>query len=406
LFIIPPNKKQEQIMGLLDKTYAFTRADETKAAGLYPFFRPIASRIESEVRMNGKRVIMLGSNSYLGLTHHPKVIEAGIAALNKYGSGCAGSPYLNGTLDIHLELAQKLAEFVGKEAALLFSTGFFANQGAISTITDRSDYIAYDAMDHASIIEGIRISFARKLKYAHNDMEQLEHVLASVDKEAGKLIVTDGVFSMEGDICKLPRIVELAKKYNAEVMVDEAHAIGVLGDNGKGTCEKFGLGDDVEIIMGTFSKSLASVGGFVAASERTINYIKHHSRELIFSASMPPASVATVLAALQVMKDEPQLREHLWANTRYMAKGLKDIGYRLLCEETPILPVPLGEDEDAFRATMSLQEEGVFVNPVISPAVPPGGALMRINMMATHTTEQMDFALGKMKKVGKKLGII
>lgn len=393
-------------MSLLDKAKNYTRADETKAAGLYPFFRPISSRIESEVQMNGKRVIMLGSNAYLGLTNHPKVIEAAIAALRKYGTGCAGSPYLNGTLDIHVELAEKLAKFVGKESALLFSTGFFANSGTLSTIAERNDYIVYDSLDHASIIEGIRISFARKQKFEHNDMESLEHALANLPMEAGKLIAVDGVFSMEGDIAKVDKIVPLAKKYNAEVMVDEAHALGVLGAHGRGACEHFGISDEVEIIMGTFSKSLASVGGFVAASERTINYIRHHSRELIFTASMPPASVASVLAAMEVMDEEPQLRDQLWANTKYLADGLLNIGYRLLCNETPILPVPVGTDEECFKVCMRLQEEGVFVNPVISPAVPPGGALMRINLMATHTTEQMDFALDKMKKVGKELGII
>ncbi|MBL7075401.1 aminotransferase class I/II-fold pyridoxal phosphate-dependent enzyme [candidate division KSB1 bacterium] len=375
------------------------------AQGIYPYFREIQSDQDTEVVMNGKKVIMLGSNSYLGLTNHPKVKEAAINAVKKYGTGCAGSRFLNGTLDIHVELEEKLADFMDKEEVLLYSTGFQVNQGVLSTLVTKGEYILSDRMNHASIVDGCRLSFAKDRKYNHNNMEDLERLLKGLDGRS-KLIVTDGIFSMEGDIARLPDIVRLAKQYGAQIMVDDAHAIGVLGRKGNGTASHFNLNNDVDLVMGTFSKSLAAIGGFIASSEPVIHYLKHFSRALIFSASPPPASVATVIAALDIIINEPERREKLWANTERMRLGLKGLGFNTGNSETPIIPVIIGDDLLVFKMCRMLQDEGVFVNPVVSPAVPPKETLIRISLMSTHTFDQIDTALEKIEKVGRKLGVI
>ena len=399
--------KQEGYRNLLkEKTAAYNDPDKVQAAGLYPFFRPISSEQDTEVYINGQKVLMFGSNSYMGLTSHPKVKEAAVAATKKYGTGCAGSRYLNGTLDIHIELENKLAEFVGKDAALIYSTGFQSNLGAIPTVTGRNDYIILDELDHASIIEGARLSFGKTLKYRHNDMDALEKVLQRCEPERIKLIVVDGIFSMEGDIANLPAIVELAEKYNANIMVDDAHSLGVIGEGGRGASSHFGLTDKVDIIMGTFSKSLASLGGFLAADERTINFIKHQSRSLIFSASMTPGATAAVLAALEVIKSEPERIEHLWDVTNYSIKTLREHGFDVGHTVTPIIPILVRDNLKTFMYTKLLLEEGLFVNPVVAPAVPEDSTLIRFSLMATHTKEQVDFAIDKLVKVGKELGVI
>lgn len=398
---------QEGYRNLLrERTAAYDDPDKVQAAGLYPFFRPISSEQDTEVYINGQKVLMFGSNSYMGLTSHPKVKEASIKAVEKYGTGCAGSRYLNGTLDIHIQLENELAEFVGKDAALIYSTGFQANLGAIPTVTGRNDYIILDELDHASIIEGARLSFGKTLKYRHNDMDALEKVLQRCEPDRIKLIVVDGIFSMEGDIANLPEIVRLAEKYNANIMVDDAHSFGVIGEGGRGASSHFGLTDKVDIIMGTFSKSLASLGGFLAADERTINFIKHQSRSLIFSASMTPASTAAVLAALQIIKSEPERIEHLWDITNYSIKTLREHGFDVGHTVTPIIPILVRDNLKTFMYTKLLLEEGLFVNPVVAPAVPEDSTLIRFSLMATHTKEQVDFAIDKLIKVGKKLGVI
>ncbi|MCD6098278.1 aminotransferase class I/II-fold pyridoxal phosphate-dependent enzyme [bacterium] len=393
-------------MGLLDKCHNYTDAEDVRSMGLYPYFRPISSEQDAEVVMDGKRVLMLGSNSYLGLTNDPRVKEAAIEAIRRFGTGCAGSRFLNGTLDIHIELEEKLARFVGKEAALLYSTGFMVNQGVISTLVGRGDYVFTDRLDHASIVDGARLAFGRALRFRHNDMDELEQRLSSCPREAGKLIVVDGVFSMDGDIARLPEIVELAERYNAEVMVDDAHAIGVLGPNGEGTAAHFGLTDRVALIMGTFSKSLASIGGFVAGDRVVIDYLKHHSRALIFSASLPPASVAAVSCALDILISEPERRENLWRNTHFMQSELRRLGFDVGNTETPIIPVVVGDMLTCFKMCRMLQDEGVFVNPVVPPAVEPNRCLIRVSFMATHTIEELSFAVKKFEYVGKKLGVI
>lgn len=391
---------------LLERTQAYNLPDKVKEMGVYPYFRPIESEQDTEVCINGKKVLMFGSNSYLGLTNHPKVKEAAVAAIRKYGTGCAGSPYLNGTLDIHVELEHRLAKFVGKEAAIVYSTGFQSNLGAIPTVTGRNDYIILDELDHASIIDGARLSFAKTFKYKHNDMESLESMLQRCEPDKVKLIVVDGIFSMEGSIAKLPEIVKLAHKYNANVMVDDAHSLGVLGEQGRGCSSHFGLTDQTDIIMATFSKSLASLGGFIASDERTISYIRHQSRSLIFSASMPPANAAAVLTALDIMTSEPERITHLWEVTNYMNKSLRDAGFELGITESPILPVHIGNNEKTFLFTKLLFEEGLFVNPVVSPAVSEDRTLIRLSLMATHTKEQVDYAIDKLVKIGKHLEII
>ena len=393
-------------MDLFEKCRKFTIAKEIMAAGIYPYFTPLSSGQDTQVVVNGKDTIMIGSNNYLGLTSHPKVKQAAIKAVELYGSGCSGSRFLNGTLDIHVELEERLAKFMQREAALVFSTGFQTNLGTISSLVNKGEYMITDRADHASIVDGCRLSFGKVLKFKHNNMKDLERVLSSVDQNAGKMIIVDGVFSMEGDIANLPKIVELAEKYNSRVMVDDAHSIGVLGKNGRGTGEHFGLENKVDLVMGTFSKSFASLGGFVVGDEPVIHYIKHTSRALIFSASMPPASVAATLAALDIIETEPERREKLWQIAKRMHKGFKDLGFDIGETETPIIPVYIGEDMQTFKVWKALLEEGVFTNPIISPAVPPGSALLRTSYTATHTDQQLDKVLEIFEKVGKKMGII
>lgn len=389
---------------IFDKCFRFEKAKELMAVGLYPYFRVIESAQEPEVMLGGKRMIMVGSNNYLGLTSHPRIKEAAIEAVRKYGSGCAGSRFLNGTLDIHVKLEEKLARFMRKEAALIFSTGFQVNLGVISALAGKDDVVVIDKMDHASIIDGCRLSYAEIRKFRHNDMADLQRVLSEYNGR-GKLIVVDGVFSMEGDIAPLSEIVRLARKYDARVMVDDAHGIGVLGETGRGTAEHFNLMDEVDLIMGTYSKSLASIGGFIAGPEDVIHYIKHFARALIFSASPTPAAVASVSAALDIIEEEPERIRNLWKNTRKMLQGLKSLGFDTGQSETPIIPVIVGENETAFKMAMMLQEEGVFANVAVSPAVPVGKALIRTSYMATHTDEHLDVVLDAFGKVGKALGL-
>ncbi|MEI2710871.1 MAG: aminotransferase class I/II-fold pyridoxal phosphate-dependent enzyme [Chitinophagaceae bacterium] len=388
---------------LTDKLKAFTIPDELKQAGIYPYFRPIEENHDTEVVIDGKRILMFGSNSYMGLTNHPKVKEAAKNALDKYGSSCSGSRFLNGTSTLHIDLEQRLAEFVGKEEALIFTTGFQTNLGTVSALTGRNGVLLLDELDHASIIEGSRLSFSRVLKYAHNDMNDLEAMLKSIPEEKVKMIVIDGVFSMEGDICNLPEITKLAKKYNAIVMVDDAHALGVIGEVGKGTANHFGLTNDVDLIMGTFSKSLASVGGFIASTKEVINYLKHHSRPMIFSASIPPSAAAAAIAALEIMKSEPERLEMLWKNTNYINKALNELGFDINTTETPIIPIYIRDNQLTFQFTQLLFEEGIFVNPVVSPAVKSDSSLIRMSIMATHTQAQLDEAIYKLEKIAKKL---
>ncbi len=395
----------ERSADLFDKCYRFTKAKELIDAGMYPYFRVIQSAQDPEVVINGRKMIMVGSNNYLGLTNHPKVKEAALDAIRKYGSGCAGSRFLNGTLDIHVRLEEKLARFIRKEAALVFSTGFQVNLGVISALAGKDDVIIIDKMDHASIIDGCRLSYAEVRKFRHNDMADLERILVE-NKDRKKLIVVDGVFSMEGDVVNLPEVVSLAKKYGARVMVDDAHGIGVLGKTGRGTAEHFGLEKDVDLIMGTYSKSLASIGGFISGEERVIHYIKHFARALIFSASPPPASIAAVSAAVDIIENEPKRIEKLWENTWKVHKGFKSLGFEIGPTETPIIPILVGEDLKAFTMAMMLQEEGVFANVAVSPAVASGKALIRTSYMATHTDEHIEKVLSAFEKVGKALGII
>lgn len=388
------------------KLVKFDAPQKAKALGVYPYFREIESDQDTVVTINGKRVLMFGSNSYLGLTNHPKIKEAASDAIKKYGTGCAGSRFLNGTLDIHVELERRLAKFVGKEEAIIYSTGFQVNLGVVSCLTGREDYIIWDELDHASIIEGKRLSFSTSLKFKHNDMASLEKVLQSCQPDKIKLIVVDGVFSMEGDVSNLPEIVRLAKQYNASVMVDEAHGIGVFGKQGRGTCDHFGVTDDVDLIMGTFSKSFASLGGFIATDTITANYLRHNSRSYIFSASITPASTAAVSAALDIIESEPERISHLWALTNYALKGFREMGCEIGHTSTPIIPLFVRDNEKTFRVTHDLFNEGIFVNPVVAPAVAPNSTLIRFSLMATHTFEQVDMALEKIEKCFKQLEII
>jgi 8-amino-7-oxononanoate synthase len=385
------------------KIYEQTQA--LRANGQYFFFRKLESPQDAEVVVNGKRVIMIGSNNYLGLTNHPRVKEAAIKAIEKFGSGCAGSRFLNGNLEIHEELEVKLARFFRKEAALVFATGYQTNLGTISALLGRNDVAIIDKYDHASIIDGCRLSFGRVKKYRHNDMEDLERVLEAA-KDKGKLIIVDGIFSMEGDIADLPNIVRLAKTYDARVMVDDAHGVGVLGAGGRGTAEHFGLEDQVDLIMGTYSKSLAAIGGFVAGSKVVIDFVKHIGRSMIFSASLPPSLVASVSTALDIIEEQPQLRTQLWKNTHKMLKSYKELGYDTGASETPIVPIIIKNDMKVYAMCKFLFENGIFVNPVVSPAVPPGRELLRTSYMATHTEEQLDRVLDAFKKVGKQLRLI
>ena len=375
-------------------------------AGIYPYFREIESDQDTEVLIDGKKVLMFGSNSYLGLTNHPKVKEAAKAAIDKYGTGCAGSRFLNGTLDIHTKLENKLAQLVNKDAALCYSTGFQVNLGVVSILAGRHDYLLLDVLDHASIIEGSRLSFSKVLKFAHNDMAALESKLKLCHKDRIKLIVVDGIFSMEGDIIKLPELVRIAEKYKASVMIDDAHSLGVLGKNGSGTASHFGLTDKVDLIMGTFSKSFASLGGFIAADKEVINFIKHNSRSLIFSASMTPSSAAAVLATIEIMETEPERRKHLWDITAYALNGFKSAGFDTGKSETPIIPLFIRDDIKALYLTQMLLADGIFVNPVVSPAVPKEDCLIRYSLMATHTKEQVEMSIDKITKAAKSLGIL
>ncbi len=394
-------------MGLLQEKLAkYDLPQRVKAKGVYPYFRCIESEQNTEVIMSGKKVLMFGSNSYLGLTNHPKVIEAAVEATRKYGTGCAGSRFLNGTLDLHLEFEKELAEFVGKEDAIIYSTGFQVNLGVVSCVTGREDYIICDELDHASIVEGRRLSFSTTLKFKHNDMESLEKELQKCKPDSIKLIVVDGVFSMEGDISNLPEIVKLAKKYNASIMVDEAHGLGVLGDHGRGTCNHFGVTKDVDLIMGTFSKSLAAIGGFIAGDASIINYLRHNSRSYIFSASNTPAATAAARAALQIMKTEPERIAHLWDITNYALSRFRELGFEIGNTATPIIPLYVRDMEKTFMVTKMLFDEGVFVNPVIPPACSPEDTLVRFALMATHTKEQIDIAIEKIVKCFKALDII
>jgi 8-amino-7-oxononanoate synthase len=387
------------VKNIHDKAKAFKSAQRIKELGIYPYFRSIESEQDTEVIIQGKKTLMFGSNSYLGLTGHPKIKEAAIKAIEKYGSGCVGSRFLNGTLDIHIELENKLAEYVGKEAALVFSTGFQANLGIVSTMAGRNEYLILDELDHASIIDGARLSFAKVLKYKHNNMQALEQVLGKLPYQDAKLIVTDGIFSMEGDIAKLPGISALAKKYNASLMVDEAHSLGILGNQGRGVVDHFGLTKDTDLIMGTFSKSFASLGGFIAADCELIEYIKHHARSLMFSASMTPAATASVLAALEIVKQEPERIKNLWELTHYAICQFKTRGFDIGDTESPIIPIYIRDDIKTFQFTTLLSNEGVFVNPVVSPATSSDASLIRFSLMATHTKDQIDFAIEKMLKV-------
>jgi 8-amino-7-oxononanoate synthase len=390
---------------LFEKLSGYTVADELKRAGRYPYFKPICENRDTEIVIRGKKLLMFGSNSYMGLTNHPKVIAAAKEAIDRYGSSCSGSRFLNGTSRLHLKLEKKLAEFVGKEAALVFTTGFQANVGTVASLTGRSGVLILDESDHASIKEGSRLSFSRVLKFAHNDMNDLERILRSVQGESTKMIVVDGIFSMEGDICNLPQIAALAAKYEALLMVDDAHSIGVLGESGRGTASHFGLTDQVDIIMGTFSKSLASVGGFVASTREMINYLKHHSRAMIFSASIPPSAAAAAMAALEIIQAEPERQEALWNNTAYMVKMLNHLGFDTSSSQTPILPIYIRDNELTFEFTQRLFDRGIFVNPVVSPAVKSDAAMVRLSIMATHTRRQLDMALCALDEVNRELHI-
>ena len=393
-------------MSIFNKCYNFTRAEEAIELDMYPYFNPIQEVNGNIVKVNGKEMIMVGSNNYLGLVNHPKVMKAAQEAVDRYGVATCGSRFLNGTLDIHVELERRLGKFMKKEAALAFSTGFQTNQGIISTIVGRGDAIITDRMVHASIVDASRLSYGNIFKFKHNDMADLERILSSIDVNDSKLIVVDGVFSMEGDLANLPEIVKLAKKYKAQLMVDDAHGIGVMGENGRGTCEHFNVEDDVDLVMGTFSKSFASLGGFIAGGEKVISYIKHHARALIFSASITPASVATVLASLDVFETEPERREKLWQITKKMKSGFQAMGYDTGPTETPIIPVIIGNDELAIMLWRLLREDGIFTNPVIYPAVPHGQSLIRTSYSATHTDEELGTVLRSFEKCGKSLGII
>ena len=393
-------------MDLFNKCNTFTRADEAMEADLYPYFTPIQEVWGNKVKVRNKEMVMVGSNNYLGLLDHPKVKKAAQAAIDRYGVATCGSRFLNGTLDIHVELENRLAAFMKKEAALTFSTGFQTNQGIISTLIGKGDAVITDRMDHASIVDACRLSFGDIYKFKHNDMADLERILSSLSLDQGKLIVVDGVFSMEGDVADLPGIIKLAKKYQSRIMVDDAHGLGVMGTNGRGTCEHFGVEDEVDVVMGTFSKSFASLGGFVAANKKVVSYIKHSARALIFSASITPASVATVLATLDIIETEPDRRARLWEITNKMKSSFQAMGYNTGPSATPIIPLMIFDDEKAFTLWRSLREHGIFANPVIYPAVPQGQSLIRTSYSATHSDEELDYVLECFRQSGKALGLI
>jgi 8-amino-7-oxononanoate synthase len=392
-------------MDIFEKCGQFTAAREAMDAGLYPYFIPLDDTEGTEVTVSGRKVIMIGSNNYLGLTTHPKVRAAAIEGIEKYGTSCTGSRFLNGTLKLHQDLERRLAAFVGKEAALVFSTGMQVNLGAISALVGPDDYVIIDKDNHASIVDGCRLSMGTMKRFRHADLNHLELILQKIPDECGKLVVVDGVFSMGGDIANLPQIIPLCRKYGARLYVDDAHSLGVLG-NGRGTAAHFGLTDEVDLIMGTFSKSFASIGGFIAGDEDIIHYIQHQARSLIFSASLPAPNVMTVMAALEIMETEPHHVEQLWENGNKMLRGLKNLGFNTGNTQTPIIPVIIGENEPTFLTWKLLFERGLYTNPVVSPGVPPGQALLRTSYMATHTEEQLDCALDIMASVGRQLGFI
>ncbi len=391
---------------VFEKCYRYEDAARVRQTGYYSFFRVLESAQDPEVVIEGRRLVMMGSNNYLGLTNDPRVKEAAIEAIRRYGSGCAGSRFLNGTLDLHVRLEQRLAEFMRQEAAVTFSTGFQVNLGAISCLVGKGDTVYLDKQDHACIIDGARLSFGNVKRFKHNDPADLRRQMRNDSEAKGRLVVIDGVFSMEGDIAPLPDILSVAREFASGVMVDDAHGIGVLGKTGRGTAEHFGLEHDVDLIMGTFSKSMASVGGFIAGNATVIDYIKHRARTLIFSAAPPPASAAAALATVEIMDREPQRRERLWENTRFFADGLRSLGFDTGDSRTPVVPVVVGEDLTALRMVHRLQEEGVFVNCVLSPATPPGRALIRTSLMATHNREQLVRALEAFEKVGREVGLV
>lgn len=392
-------------MDIFDKCYAFTEAKEAIAAGIYPYFIPLTENEGTEAVFRGHRLIMCGSNNYLGLTTDPRVRQAAIDAIHRYGTSCTGSRFLNGTLELHEQLEHELAEYVGKETALVFSTGMQTNLGTISALVGRGDFVILDKEDHASLVDGAKLSFGETKRFAHQDMAELERILSRLPADKGKLVVVDGLYSMEGDIAPLPELVPLCQKYGARLMVDDAHALGVLG-GGRGTGAHFGMTDQVDLIMSTFSKSFASLGGFIAGDEPVIHYIKHHARALIFSASIPPANAAAALAALKIMREEPERIQHLMAIADYMRKGFRELGFNIGNSTTPIIPVIIGERMLTIYVWKRLFDEGVFVNPVLSPGVQPGRELLRTSYMATHTFEQMDRVLAIFEKVGKELDLI
>jgi len=391
---------------LFEKCYNYVQAKEVMSMGFYPYFIPLSDTEGTEVTIDGRKLIMIGSNNYLGLTTHPQVREAAIEAVRKYGTSCTGSRFLNGTLHLHKQLEEELADFVGKEAVLVFSTGYQTNLGTISSLVGKGDVVITDKEDHASIIDGCRLAYGKMLRFRHNDMADLERVLEKCDPDQGKLVVVDGIFSMGGDIAPLPEIVPLCKKYAARLMVDDAHSVGVLGENGRGTAAHFGVTDDVDLIMGTFSKSFASLGGFIAGDEAVLHYIQHNARSLIFSASMPPASVAACLAALEVMRTDPELPKRLMAIADKMRRGYQALGYNIGDSETPVIPIMIGDDMPTFMMWRALFDAGVYTNAVIPPGVPPNKSLLRTSYMATHTDEQMDRVLALFEQVGKKVGVI
>lgn len=392
-------------VALFEKCRNFTKAREIQAMGLYPYFTPIHESEDTVVKIDGKTKVMMGSNNYLGLTHHPKVLEAAARALHKYGSGCTGSRFLNGTLDLHEQLELELAEFFGKDACLVFSTGYQANLGLVSGLVGRNETVFLDKLDHASIVDGAKMSYGEVVRFNHGDLKGLERKLAA-EGNHGALIIVDGVYSMEGDIADLPHLVPLAQKYGAALAVDDAHSVGVLGACGAGTAQHFNLTNEVDLIVGTFSKSLASIGGFVAADEYVIHYLKHHCRPLIFTAALPASNTAGVLAALDILRTEPERRAALWENTRRLQEGLRGLGYDIGPTQTPIVPVLVGPLEKTFVFWRKLFDEGVFTNPVVPPAVAASQCRLRTSVMATHTADQIDFAIEKFALIGRELGVI
>ena len=396
-------------MDIFEKCRKFTRAREIMAAGYYPYFQPIEGSADTEVWVRGERKIMIGSNNYLGLTHHPCIIEAAEAALKRYGSGCTGSRFLNGNMDLHEQLEERLARYLGTEASLVFSTGYQTNLGAISTLVGRNDKVYLDKLDHASIVDAARLSYGEVVRFNHGDLDMLRLKL-NADRESGRnggrMVVVDGVFSMEGDIVDLPELASICEEYEAAVVVDDAHSIGYLGPTGAGTAEYYDMRDRVDLTIGTFSKSFASIGGFVGGPETVIHYLKHHARSLIFSASMPPSAVATVLAALDVIEREPERRERLWQITYRMMEAFRNLGFEIGPTETPIIPIMSGSVERTFKFWKAIFDEGLFTNPVMPPAVPENSCRLRTSYIATHTDDQLDYVLDVFGKVGKKLGVI